>query len=314
MSTSLEGSINTKMTPKTLITWIMATRPQFFTVIILPILLGTAIAWHSQGVFLPLYLSLSLLAGILTHAGINVLNDYFDHQNQTDDLNQTPLTPFAGGSRFIQKGILTANETYYFGFLLLLMAVSIGLFLVWARGLPLLWIGLIGVLSGFCYSAPPFSFQSRGLGEVLVGLNFGVLAVLGAYYVQATDFSLTAVVAALPLSGLVAAILYINEFPDYAADKQAGKKTLVVRLKPTTARSLYVLLIGLSFMAIILGVISNRLPLLSLISLFALPLGLVAIKTLYACHDKPTALIPAIKKTILLHTLVSVLLILAFVI
>jgi len=135
------------MPQKTLTIWIKATRPQFFTVIILPILLGTAIANHLHGVFLPLYFGLSLLAGILTHAAINVLNDYFDHLNKTDDFNHTPLTPFAGGSRMIQKGILTPTETYRFGMLLLIIAISIGLFLVWARGLPLLWIGLIGILS-----------------------------------------------------------------------------------------------------------------------------------------------------------------------
>ena len=282
--------------------------------IILPILLGTAIAWHLQGVFLPLYFGLSLVAGIFTHAGINVLNDYFDHLNGADDFNQTPLSPFAGGSRMIQKGILTAAETYRYGLLLLSIAVGIGLFLVWARGLPLLWIGLIGVLCGYFYSAPPFSFHSRGLGEMLVGLNFGVLAVLGAFYVQTQTLSLTAVIAALPLACLVAAILYINEFPDYAADFKVGKNTLVVRLGQVSARHIYVLLIGLSFISVVLGVMYKSLPLLSLVSLLALPLGFFAVKTLYAFYEKPTALIPAIKNTIMLHTLVSVLLILAFVI
>ena len=301
------------MAHKTLSTWIMATRPQFFTVIVLPIILGTAIAWHSQGTFLPFYFGLSLLAGIFTHASINVLNDYFDHLNKTDDLNQTPLTPFAGGSRMIQKGILTATETYRFGLLLLIIAVSIGLFLVWARGLSLLWIGVIGILSGYFYSAPPFSLQSRGLGELLVGLNFGILAVLGAYYVQTQTLSLASLIAALPLTGLVAAILYINEFPDYVADKQAGKNTLIVRLGQMQARPIYIVLLGFSFITIILGVIYQHLPVLSLVSLLVLPLGFFSIKTLYTNYHKPTALIPAIKNTIMLHTLVSLLLIFAFV-
>jgi 1,4-dihydroxy-2-naphthoate octaprenyltransferase len=302
------------MTKKTFSTWFMATRPQFFTVIILPIVLGTAIAWHLQAVFLPLYFGLSLLAGIFTHAGINVLNDYFDHLNKSDEFNTTPLTPFAGGSRMIQNGHFLAAETFRYGVFLLIIAVSIGLFLIWARGLGLLWIGLIGVLSGYFYSAPPFSFQSRGLGEVLVGINFGLLAVLGAFYVQTQTLTLTAVIAALPVSFLVAAILYINEFPDYAADKEAGKKTLIVRLGKVRARSIYALLIGLSFVAVVLGVVYESLPLFSLVSLLALPLGFLAIKTLYAFYDNSIALIPAIKNTIMLHTLVSVLLILAFVI
>ena len=300
------------MTSKSILTWITATRPQFFTVIIFPILLGSAIAWHLHNIFLPLYFSLSLLAGILTHASINVLNDYFDHLNQADDLNQSPLTPFAGGSRFIQQGILSATETYYYGWLLLILAITIGLFLVWARGLPLLWINLVGILSGYYYSAPPLSLNSRGLGELLVGLNFGVLAVLGAFYVQTQTWSIVTIIAALPLALLVTAILYINEFPDYASDKMAGKKTLVVRLGAASARWIYALLLGASFVSIIVGVLYNQLPLLSLLILLTVPLGFLSIKVLYLSYEQPIRLIPAIKNTILLHTLVSAVLILAF--
>jgi 1,4-dihydroxy-2-naphthoate octaprenyltransferase len=294
-------------------TWVLATRPQFFTVIILPILLGTAIAWHLHHLFFPLYLSLSLLAGIFTHAGINVLNDYFDHLNMTDDLNVTPLTPFAGGSRFIQQGLLSAPQTFYYGLSLLFLAVLLGLFLVWARGLTLLWIGMFGVLSGYFYSAPPLCFNSRGLGEILVGLNFGMLAVLGAFYVQAQSLSMTVLTAALPLACLVAAILYLNEFPDYVADKQAGKKTLVVRLGLAKARAVYVLLLGLSFITVMLGVLCHQLPVFSLTCLLMVPLAIVAIQCLYSYYDKPIALIPAIKITILLHTIVSIVLIGAFI-
>jgi 1,4-dihydroxy-2-naphthoate octaprenyltransferase len=302
------------MSKQTLTQWLIATRPQFFTVIILPILLGTAIAWHLDNVFLPLYFGLALLAGVLVHASINLLNDYFDYLNKSDELNKTPLSPFAGGSRMIQKGIFSHTTIHSYGLFLLLIAISIGLFLVWARGLPLLWIGLIGVLSGYFYSAPPFFLQSRGLGELLVGLNFGVLAVLGAYYVQTQQISIIAVIAALPLTFLVAAIIYINEFPDYHSDKEAGKNTLIVRLGQKRARPIYALLIVLSFIAIALGVISECLPVYSLVALLTLPLGYFAIKTLYAFYDKKTALIPAIKNTIMLHTLVSILVILTFVI
>ncbi len=303
-----------KMSKQTLNQWIIATRPQFVTVIILPILLGTAIAWHLNNVFFPLYFGLSLIAGVFVEAGINLLNDYFDHLNKSDEFNKNPLSPFAGGSRMIQKGIFSHTTMYRYGLVLLMIAISIGLFLVWARGLPLLWIGLIGVLSGYLYSAPPFFLQSRGLGELLVGLNFGLLAVLGAYYVQTQEISIVAAIAALPLTFLVAAIVYINEFPDYHSDKQAGKNTLIVRLGQKRARPIYALLIGLSFIAIVLGVIYEKLPYYSLVTLLTLPLGYFAIKTLYAFYDKKTALIPAIKNTIMLHTLVSILVILTFII
>jgi len=128
------------MPQKTLITWIKATRPQFFTVIILPILLGTAIGNHLHGVFLPLYFALSLLAGILTHAAINVLNDYFDHLNKTDDLNHTLLTPFAGGSRMIQKGTTTNRNLSFWH------VITDNRYQYWPKVLMLLSFPMVGKL------------------------------------------------------------------------------------------------------------------------------------------------------------------------
>jgi len=290
----------------------MATRPQFLTAIILPILLGTVMAWHYQHIFDPFYFLLTLLAGIFSHAGINISNDYFDHLNRTDEYNTHPLTPFAGGSRVIQKGLFSPEEVYHFSVVLLGLAVILGLLLVWLRGTELLWIGLIGIISGYLYSAPPFAFHSRGLGELLVGLNFGVLSVLGAYFVQTQQLDFTIVLAALPISFLITAVLYINQFPDYVPDKRAGKKNLVVRLGLQKARLGYGLLILLSFISISASILYYQLPWWSWLCLLFIPLGITAIKTLYQHCDKPTALLPAIRNTLALHMLISLCLIFAF--
>ncbi len=292
--------------------WVLATRPQFFTVTILPIVLGSTIAWHHHHQFTLSYFLLALFAGILLHAGINVLNDYFDHLNQTDEINLTPLTPFAGGSRMIQQGLLSAKQTYYYGISLLFSAVLIGSYLIVATGLTLLWIGFIGVFSGYFYSAPPLFLNGKGLGELLVGLNFGILMVLGAYYIQVQQINMIVLFISLPISLLVTAILYINEFPDYLADKQVGKKTLVVRLGKEKACFIYTVLIILNFIMIGIGLLCQYIPWLAISSFLLLPLGLTAIKTLHQHYAQPTALLPAIKKTILLHTVISLILIISF--
>ncbi len=297
---------------RTLATWIMATRPQFFTVIVLPILLGTVIAWSRQSVFLPEYFVLALLGGILAHAGINVLNDYFDHLNRSDELNREPLTPFAGGSRMIQRRLIAPREMFYYGLMLLGGVIFIGLFLVWSRGLPVFFLGLLGVLSGYFYSSPPLALNSRGWGEFLVGLNFGVLAVLGGYYVQVQRLDPVAVGASLPLAFLVAAILYINQFPDYEADREAGKRTLVVKLGRWRARPVFAALLAGGFFSLLVGVWLELIPLLALLALLALPLALRAIQVVYLAHDLKAALVPGIKNTILLHATISLLLMLAF--
>lgn len=293
------------------LTWFQATRPQFFTVIILPIFLGNAIAWYDKKIFSLEYFILSLIAGILCAAAANVLNDYFDHLNQTDILNTDPLTPFAGGSRMIQNGVLTADQTFHYGLVLLSLAILLGIFLIFERGLPLLWIGLIGILSVYFYSAPPL-LHSIGLGEITIGLNYGVLAVAGSYFVQTQTYSTTAFFASLPMAGFAAAILYINQFPDFEADRAAGKRNWVVRLGREQAKTYYNYLIIGSFGFLLLGIVLQYLPIWTAFSLIILPLGLKGIQVLKENYQQKQALIPAIQNTIALHSLMGILLTVIF--
>jgi len=294
-----------------ILTWFQATRPQFFTIIILPIFLGNAIAWYDKKLFSLEYFILSLIAGILCAAAANVLNDYFDHLNQTDILNTDPLTPFAGGSRMIQNGILTAEQTFHYGMVLLSLAILLGIFLIVERGLPLLWIGLIGVLSVYFYSAPPL-LHSVGLGEITIGLNYGILAVAGSYFVQTQDYSATAFFASLPMAGFAAAILYINQFPDFEPDRSAGKRNWVVRLGRERAKTYYNYLILGSFSLLLLGIALQYLPIWTGLSFIILPLGLKAIQVLKENYQQKQALIPAIQNTIALHSLMGLLLTIIF--
>lgn len=218
-------------------TWFAATRPQFLTAIVLPVLLGTSLAWEETSRFDFLLLLLGALAAALAHAGANVLNDYFDHLSGADDLNSAPLTPFAGGSRMIQLGRLTPRHTLIYGILLMGAAIALGLWLVALTGPVLFWLGLIGVILGYAYSAPPLALAYRGWGEVVVAVDFGLFAVAGAYYVQTGTISPSAWVAGAIAGFFVAAILLANEFPDHMADKTAGKRTLVVKLGPEDRKS-----------------------------------------------------------------------------
>jgi len=291
--------------------WLQATRPQFFVVIMLPVFLGSAVAWYDNKIFSLYYFALALFAGILCAAAANVLNDYFDHLNHSDIFNTDPLTPFAGGSRMIQNGILRAKQMRNYGIILLILAVTLGMFLVWARGTPLLWIGFIGILSAYFYSAPP-SLHHLGLGEITIALNYGILAVAGAYFVQTQTYSITAFFASLPMAGLAMAILYMNQFPDFEADRAAGKKNWVVRLGRERARRYFNYMILGSFSVILLGIGLQQLPILTGLAGFALPLGFKAMRILQKSYQQKHELIPAIQATIVLHSVVSWWLIFAF--
>jgi 1,4-dihydroxy-2-naphthoate octaprenyltransferase len=223
-------------------------RAPFLTGAIVPVILGTCVAWASKSVFLLDDFLLTLLAGVFIHIGSNIANDYFDHKSGTDDINIEYVRPFTGGSRMIQKGWLTPQEVFGESILFFALGSGIGFYLAYTRGIEILIIGIVGVGSGFFYTAPPFRLVDRGIGEVFIGLNFGVLMTLGAYFVQTQVLSWEAVFPSIPVGILIAAVLYINEFPDYDADKAVGKMTAVVRLgRARAAKGYVVLMIGLYF-------------------------------------------------------------------
>ncbi|MBI5327138.1 MAG: prenyltransferase [Deltaproteobacteria bacterium] len=293
-------------------TYFLATRPQFFTAIILPVTLGAAVAWYEHKIFTLGYFLLSILAAIFYHAGMNVLNDYFDYLNGTDNINRTGITPFTGGSRMIQNKIMTAQETYLLGAACLMIGSAIGVYLVYERGLPLLLIGCLGFVSGYFYSAPPLFLVGRGVGELLVGINFGILSVAGSYYVQTQTFSVSAVFAALPLSFLIAAILYINEFPDYDADKAVAKNQMVVRLGKKNARWGFAMLMVGAYASIVIGVLLNLLPAIVLFAVFTGVFGIKAVNGLFKNYDKFKEMLPCIKAAVVAHLTTGIAMIVIF--
>lgn len=275
--------------------YFLATRPQFFPAVILPVALGASTAWHSERTFLPVYFFLALLAAIFYHAGMNVLNDYFDFLNGTDNINKNAQTPFTGGTLMIQGGLISPSATMSLGTGLLVAGALIGLYLAYSVGPLLLIIGFFGLFSGILYSAPPVFLAGRGLGEITVGLNFGIMTTLGSYYVQSGSLGLDALFASLPLSFLIIALLYTNQFPDYEADRTVGKRNLVVRLGARRARWGMPVIVALAFLSIIAGVLAGHLPLESLISVLPAILAIQGTKGLIRHYDKGVELVPSIK-------------------
>ncbi len=293
--------------------WLAEVRAPFLTATIVPIVLGTSIAWYNTGKIDWLLFALTLISGIFLHMGCNVVNDYYDHLSSNDDINREFVRPFSGGSRMIQLGLLTPLEVLSGGLLFFAIGSGIGIYLAAERGWEILGLGLIGVVSSFFYTAPPLYFASRGVGEFLVGLNFGTLMTLGAYFVQTQKFSIEALLASIPPALLIAGVLYINEFPDYNADKAVGKKTIVVRLGREKALVPYIFIMLLGYIVVLLSSILGKLPLSTLISFATIPLGLKAIDFAKKYHSNPLRLVPANAMTIQSHLFTGLLLSIAFI-
>jgi 1,4-dihydroxy-2-naphthoate octaprenyltransferase len=157
------------------------------------------------------------------------------------------------------------------------------------------------------------SYRGHGLGEITVGIGFGPVIVLGAYYIQAQRLSYLPLIASIPIGILILLVLLINEFPDQEADKKTGKHTLTVVLGKKSAAGLYVVLLLFVYLTTLLFVIAHILPKLSLICFFTVPLAVKAAKIILANWNVTNKLIPASSATIALHLFFGLLLTLSFV-
>jgi 1,4-dihydroxy-2-naphthoate octaprenyltransferase len=291
--------------------FIRATRAPFFTATVAPVLLGSALAWR-DGFFQLGYLLLTLVGALAFQAATDVINDYGDHKSGADDINRKP-TPFSGGSRMIQDGILSAEQTLRLALICYAVGIVIGLYLVAARGLPILWIGLLGCALSAWYTVPRvgLAYVGHGLGELAIGLGFGPVMVGGAYYVQAQRFTQEMWYASLPVGLLIVAVLYINEFPDYTADKAASKQTLIVKLGRQRAVPGYVALMLGTYLSVVVGVLLNLLPWPTLVAFLTLPLAVRGIRGLWQFYDQSSRLIPSSAVTIQVHLMTGLLLVVA---
>jgi 1,4-dihydroxy-2-naphthoate octaprenyltransferase len=289
---------------------VRAVRAPFLAASAIPVFVGTSAALYETGTFLGGAFVLNLLGVIFLHCSANVANDYYDYLSGADPSH--PPYPFHGGSQVIQEGLLTAGQVRRLFQFFFLLATACGFWLALLRGPLLLLPGLAGAFFGYFYTAPPLQFAYRGLGEITTGITFGPLAVLGTYYVQAGTFALTPLVASLPLGFLIAAVLFVNQFPDAGEDEAAGKRNLVVRRGAREARpGLFVLLAG-AYVSLLSGTSQGYLPALALLVLLTLPLAGASLWCLYRYYDRPQYLTPASAAVVFAHTGTGILLTLGY--
>jgi 1,4-dihydroxy-2-naphthoate octaprenyltransferase len=289
-----------------------STRLPFLTATIVPVLLGILVAVR-QGFFdLPTAL-LTVIGACFVQLGLNVANDVFDTVSGADDANVTP-TQFSGGSRVIQYGLVSLPQMALVSGAFYVAAALIGLALLALRGSPaLLAIGVVGIVVSLGYTAPPFKFVYRGLGEIAVALGFGPFMLVGAYVVQ-TGGLLTwePFVASIPVALLVALILYVNEIPDRRGDARAGKRTLPVRFSRGAVITGYNAAAGGAYLALILAVVTGVLPWPALLMLLTVPLAIQVSRGLAPNYDNPYGLMAVMGANVKLHLLAGLALLAAY--
>lgn len=291
--------------------WFRELRAPFFIAVLLPAALGAAVAWNSLGVFNPALFALSLIGVVCVNAGTNLANDYFDFRSGCDSINMDFRSPFSGGSGLLPRGVLEPRRVHIAAVTFFAVATLIGTFLALTRGSLILILVLIGALSGYFYTT---HLATRGIGEIIVGLNCGPFIVLGSYYVQTQTIALEPLVASVALSILIFQVLLINEIPDYYADAKTGKKTLVTRIGKKKAVYLYGTLMMCTYAAVILAVSLSIMPTLTLFSLLTAPLALKAVLVARKSYEDPKALIPANATTVMVHLLTGLILVSTYIV
>lgn len=284
--------------PNPFLRYFAATRPPFLSVTFAACLVGLATAALDGAMLRPLAAFFTVFFALVAHAGINVLNDYYDALNGSDAANSERQFPFTGGSRFIQNGVLTPRQVLGFAGGLFGATIIGGLWLLSVAGVPLFWIGLVGLLIGWAYSAPPLQLNSRGLGELCVAAGF-LLIVAGADTVQRGALAPLPWLAGMPYALLVTNILYINQFPDRAADRASGKLHWVARLDPGTAAWGYGLILLLAAGVLVSGILLDVLPLAAAGVLVAWIPAVQAWRQLRRFAATPERLAPAIRLTLI---------------
>jgi len=238
----------------------LSTRPWSFTMTFSSVTMGTLQA-ALGGKFNPLLYALTLAGMVTFHAATNVLNDFFDVRHGVDR-GGAPTTKYRlHPAAFGQTPLST---TLQFSLGLYIVTLVIGAYLAMVSSSSILAIIIAGVLGSVLYTADPVVLKARALGEVTVFVMWGLLIPLGAFMVQTGGFSLSPMLAAVPIGLFVALVLLANNIRDIGYDGSMKTRTIAVVLGVKGAEKLYVALLAGSYLFVLLGILARLLPIWSL--------------------------------------------------
>lgn len=236
-------------------------RPPFHTVGILPFLLGTVLAWRLDGSFsLPVFF-LGVSAVVLIMLSTYHAGEYADVR-EDEVSGRLGRSKFAGGSGVVQAGLLGRGVASWTSVIAILTAGGIGILLQYGfrTGPYTLLLGCAGAFPGFFYSTRPVRLVERGIGELFIGFCYGWLPVAAAFYIQSGYIDPLIHWISLPVGFTIFNVIFMNEYPDYPADKAAGKRNMLYRLGRKRGRFVYLLASLLAWLTAIASVYAGVPP------------------------------------------------------
>ena len=270
------------------------TRANFLPLTIVIVLAGLAAAFYSHRTFHPIDAALVMVGALLTHASVNAFNNYFDYRSKIDA--KTPKTPFSGGVDILVNGMMKPSEALTVCLFTLICAALIGVYFLVRFFNVLLLLIVYGAIIIVFYT--PVLSRVPALSEIVAGSGFGLMG-LGVYVTQTGLIDAAGIVILIPITILVALLLFLNEFPDAEVDRVAGRRHIVILLGKKGSAWLYVAGEAATYASIILAVAVGAAPLPVLISLFSLPVAYKAGRLTLKNYNRTRDLVPAMGSNVL---------------
>jgi 1,4-dihydroxy-2-naphthoate polyprenyltransferase len=261
--------------------WLLAARPRTLPAAVAPVLAASALAFHA-GKFALVPALAALFGALLIQIGANFSNDLFDFKQGVDTQQRM------GPTRVTQAGLLSQTQMIFGTILVFGFAAVCGVYLTWVAGWAVIVMGLLSIAAALAYTAGPYPLGYNGLGEVFVFLFFGLVAVMGTYYVQAHEVTLAAFAVSIPIGLLVVNILVVNNLRDIPTDRLTGKRTLAVRFGAAWTRDEYLVVVGVAYLVPLLGALAGLLPWWGLLSWFSIPNAVQLVENVF--HEEGRAL------------------------
>ncbi len=286
--------------------WFRVIRIKFLLASVIAVSLGLVISYWQRQELDAINAAITMGGVIALHASVDLLNDFWDYKRGIDTV--TKRTKFSGGTGVLPEGLLKPTHVYRAGMMFLVLGSMAGAYFIALYGWIIAAILGFAILSIYFYST---KIVDSGLGEIFVGIK-GAMIVLGTIYIQTQTVLLQNIAAGVIVGTLSAFVLFITSFPDHDADKQKGRKTLVIVLGKQKAASLFWAFPVIAYLFILGGVAKGAFPFFCLIAFATAPIIIRAGFKMKKSLDDIDKFIPIMKSTLLFSRITGALFIVGF--
>ncbi len=249
--------------------WMIAVRPWSFPASAMPVIVTTAfLFWRGYSISWG-FAAWALINIIIFHAAGNTWSDYFDFRKKVDDDDTF-------GAKTLTTGMFQPKEIFRLAISLTAVAVAGGIALMALTGLPLLWIGIGGVLCTLLY--PYLKFNA--LGDLVILLAYAFLPTLGTSYVVSGGIIPSVLIIALPLGLITDGILHSNNTRDMATDARAGIRTMAMSLGTKSSAILYGFEMIFPYVWVAICSIAGFMPIATVVVFMTLPVAIACAQTM----------------------------------